>query len=993
MSAPVLLIADSAEARCRDLAEQLCRSGFQVIEAASAAEALASTARCHPAMVLLSGESFDPALQDLVPRLRALPSAPLILSLAHADSPVWEGADIYLREPAPHELVATIATCIRLLRTETELKEAQRVAGVGSWAWEVATGTITWSDELFRIYGQHPATLILSYGEHLKLYVPESRARLSDAVERALTHGEPYELELELVRPDGTTRWIACRGVPQRDGRGRIIGLQGTGQDITERKRMEETLRNSEERLRFILSCTQAGAWELDLSTGTFIFSDGIYSMFGFDRNRAKLTEADWFARMHPDDRAWLEPRWEAGKQMETGQVSVEYRIIHPERGVRWINGWAGLERDEAGRLIRVGGISFDITDRKRTEEALRRSEERLRFILDCSRAGAWELDLQTGTYNLSDGMYSMFGIDRNSTDLGEADWLALMHPDDRGWIKESWLDAKAHVEGQTCVEYRIIHSELGVRWTCGWAGFERDEAGKLVRVGGINFDITERKRTEEALRTSEANFRQLVEIAQEGIWMVDALGRTEYANQRMAEMLGCALQDLLGHPVFEFTFEEDREAAIGLFRQCLAGNRMQLDFRLRRPDGDELWAGISANRIMSDSGELRGVLALFSDVTERRRAEQALREADRRKDEFLAMLAHELRNPLAPIRNAVQIMRDLDRGDTATLDWVREVIDRQVGHLGRLVDDLLDVSRLVRGSIELRKEIVDLVQVVEWALVVARPLIQNCRHVLVVSLPAEALWLDADPTRLTQVLENLLTNAAKYTPPGGCIWLEAGGEDGQAVIRVRDNGMGIPADLQPQVFELFTQGRRSLDRSQGGLGIGLTIVKSLVEKHGGTISVRSNSGGSEFTVRLPLSRVRTDGVRQVQGDAGPRPVGTAHRILVVDDNEDARNSLGLLLELEGHRIAKATDGPTALALAVEFRPELVLLDIGLPGMDGYEVARRLREEPKARDALLVAVTGYGQSDDKCRAEAAGFDRHLVKPVDPDVLGRILAQL
>lgn len=860
----VVLVADSDEARRRSRIGLLQGAGFQAVGAANASELLECADRYRPAVAVLSGKLSGPAPSELCRQPRARAAAPLVLSLASAESPAWEGADLYLREPlAPRELLATISTCVRLRQRECELNDAQRLAGVGSWKWDADTDTVTWSEELFRIFGLDPASPAPGLGNISMFFAPENTALLSTRIERALSLGEPYELELEAVRPDGASFWVICRGEPRRDARGRIVGLRGTGQDITERKRMDEALRASEDRLRFVLACSRGGVWELDLRTGAYIFSDEIYPLFGFDRNRKNLREADWLALIHPEDRDRIEESWRKDTSQASGPVSAEYRIIHPERGVRWISGWAGLERDAAGRLVRVGGISFDITDRKRTEEAL---------------------------------------------------------------------------------------------------------------------------------RSSEANFRQLVETAQEGIWMVDAVGRTKYANQRMAEMLGCALRDLQGHSVFEFTFEEDREAAMGLFRQCLAGNRMQFDFRLRRPDGDELWTGVSANRIASDSGEPRGVLALFSDVTERRRAEQALREADRRKDEFLAMLAHELRNPLAPIRNAVRIMRGLGPEDQVTLDWARGVIDRQVGHLARLVDDLLDVSRLVRGRLELRRESVDLAEVVERTLEVVRPLIQSHRHELVVSLPAEALRVEADPTRLTQVLANLLTNAAKYTPPGGRIRLEAEPQDGHAVIRVHDNGMGIPESLLPHVFDLFTQNERSLDRSQGGLGIGLTIVKRLVEKHGGEIAVQSDSRGSEFTVRLPLGRGRPGAARPETPNDTPRPTGTARRILVVDDNEDARDSLDLLLRLDGHEIRKAADGPAALAAAPEFRPDVVLLDIGLPGMDGYEVARRLREQSSTRGALLVAITGYGQPDDRLRAEAAGFDHHLVKPVDPEALGRVLAE-
>ncbi len=367
------------------------------------------------------------------------------------------------------------------------------------------------------------------------------------------------------------------------------------------------------------------------------------------------------------------------------------------------------------------------------------------------------------------------------------------------------------------------------------------------------------------------------------------------------------------------------------------------------------------------------------------------LKEADRRKDEFLAMLAHELRNPLAPLRNALYIVRQRGPERRAVSRQAWDLMDRQIGHLVRLVDDLLDVSRITRGRVELRKEVIDLAEVATRAVEAARPLIDARRHRLTYEGPPEPVRVEADPVRLTQVIGNLLNNAAKYTDEGGRITLTVGREVREAVVRVRDTGTGIPPEMLPAVFDLFTQAERTLDRAQGGLGIGLTLVRSLVEMHGGTVQVFSAGvgAGSEFVVRLPAL------AGAVEGGAGPGPgvaaAVTPRRILVVDDNVDSAESLALLLRLAGHRARTAHNGPGALAAARDFRPEVVLLDIGLPGMDGYEVARRLREWADGERVLLVAQTGYGQEDDRCRSRQAGFDAHLIKPVDPSVLQALLA--
>jgi PAS domain S-box-containing protein len=376
------------------------------------------------------------------------------------------------------------------------------------------------------------------------------------------------------------------------------------------------------------------------------------------------------------------------------------------------------------------------------------------------------------------------------------------------------------------------------------------------------------------------------------------------------------------------------------------------------------------------------------------RASEQALKEADRRKDEFLAMLAHELRNPLAPIRNAAQVLKLLGPAD-ARQQWAREIIERQTQHLTRLVDDLLDVSRITRGKVKLAREPLDLAAVVQRAVEASRPLIDARRHQLTVALPPEPVRLEGDLTRLVQVVGNLLNNAAKYTDEGGHIRLEAAREDGQVVLRVRDNGMGLPADLLPHVFDLFSQADRSLDRSQGGLGVGLTLVRRLVELHGGRVEARSGGPGqgSEFIVRLPAEASGAASGGGAAAGQSPRPAPGGLKVLIVEDNVDSAKMMSFMLELGGHQVRTAYDGAEALEAARAFGPHAVLCDIGLPGMNGYEVAARLRQQPDFQRTPLIALTGYGEEEARRRSKEAGFDYHLVKPVEPDALGALLGSL
>jgi len=388
----------------------------------------------------------------------------------------------------------------------------------------------------------------------------------------------------------------------------------------------------------------------------------------------------------------------------------------------------------------------------------------------------------------------------------------------------------------------------------------------------------------------------------------------------------------------------------------------------------------------------------LQSEVAERARAEAALKEADRHKDEFLAVLAHELRNPLAPIRNAVEIMRRSALPDPQ-LAWSRDVIERQVKHLTRLVDDLLDVSRITRGNINLSREAVPVTTIVARAIETIQPLIAEQRHELTVDVTDESLEVEGDLTRLTQVLGNLLNNAAKYTDPGGAIAVSARRQSTDVEIRVRDNGIGIPPALLPRLFQLFTQVDGAAHRAQGGLGIGLALVRQLVQMHGGTVTAYSQGPGqgSEFLIRLPL---RAKSYREVAapatGSTGTHRANgafTGHRILLADDNRDALDSLATLLQCDGHEVHTAADGAEALAVAAQCRPDIILLDIGMPKLDGYEVAKRIRAEPWGKSAVLIALTGWGQDEDRRRSREVGFDSHLVKPLDPEALAALLAKL
>jgi PAS domain S-box-containing protein len=531
-----------------------------------------------------------------------------------------------------------------------------------------------------------------------------------------------------------------------------------------------------------------------------------------------------------------------------------------------------------------------------------------------------------------------------------------------------------------------------------------RDAQGGIIGYLLIGTDNTARKQVEaermlldQRVRDQQFYTRSLIESNIDALIATDPRGIITDVNKQMEALTGCTRDELIGAPFKDyFTNPERAEAGIKL----VLGEGKVIDYELtaRARDGKETVVSYSATTFHDRDRKLQGVFAAARDVTERKRYEQSLRLADQRKDEFLAMLAHELRNPLAPIRNSLEIL-SMPGVDAETAARTREMMGRQVQNLVRLVDDLLDVSRVMQGKIEQRREHVDLGSIVACAIETVQPLMEAQGHELTVTLPSKPLFLDADPVRLAQVVGNLLTNAAKYTEAKGRIALIATREGNEAVLRLQDNGIGIAADILPRIFELFVQVDHAATRSQGGLGIGLTLVKNLVEMHQGSIEAHSDGlgTGSEFVMRLPLSK---DEGGRMKDESETEPIHPSSfilhpskRLLVIDDNQDAANSLAMLLRMQGYEVRVAHSGAEALALTRSYTPQVVFLDIGMPGMDGYEVARKLRLQPGLHSVVLAAVTGWGQEEDRRRTTEAGFDHHLVKPPEPKAVQHVLAAL
>jgi PAS domain S-box-containing protein len=671
-----------------------------------------------------------------------------------------------------------------------------------------------------------------------------------------------------------------------------------------------------------------------------------------------------------------------------------------------WIRVSGAPIRDAGGKI--VGGVDLitDIDEEKRAREALRVNQERLNLAQKSARLGSFEWTIQTDKVVKSEETEALYGLPSGGFSGGYEDWLKLVHPEDRPGAEEAVR--RALVDGrQYDDEFRVIWPDSSVHWLQTRGEFFFDDAGQPLRLIGVDIDITERKRAEEELRASEQRLEIALNAANLGIWHVNYLTDEVICSAACKANYGRAPDDhftygdLIEGDLVKMIHPDDRERVIERIKQTMQNREeYQDEYRVIWPDGSIHWIAARGRRVFGADGQPLYCDGVTLDLTERKQMEESLRrqtaalqEADRRKDDFLATLAHELRNPLAPLRNAVQIL-SLRSDDSAVVAQTNDLMDRQIQQMARLVDDLLEVSRIGQGKISLQKAPVDLADVVATAVETSRPLIESHRHRLTVLLPDRPVRVEADAARLAQVLSNLLNNAAKYTEDDGRIDLIVERRPKEAVLRVRDNGVGIAREMLPQVFDMFMQVEISTDRSQGGLGIGLTLVRRLVEMHGGKIEARSAGlgKGSEFLVRLPaLAEPAPESARELpeassaSSDKGPR------RMLVVDDNVDSAESMALALRLQGHEVRLAYDGQSALEEAQSFRPEVMFLDLDLPKLDGYEVARRLRLEPAMRYMTLVAMTGYGQEEDRQRTQEAGFQLHLVKPVDFNKVEELLS--
>jgi PAS domain S-box-containing protein len=873
----------------------------------------------------------------------------------------------------------------------------------------------------------------------------QSRQPVANPVDKVMRDGVVVGLanHTVLISKNGTECAIDDSAAPIRNSAGDTIGVVLVFRGVTEERRAEQ-LRNARLAVTRVLNeatnvqdavngvlravCEELG-WDIGFFWTVNHHSKRLECHACWHRPDAPMVEFEAASRSRTlqsgegiPGRVWssARPVWIPDVSRETNfprlsasaqaglRGAFAYPVVIDEQAVGVIEFFTRrIGEPDAGLLEMMATVAGNVgqfIERKAAEEELRRSEEELAEFFENATVGLHWVGPDGSILRANKAELDMLGYSREEY-VGRS--IAAFH------AEEDVIDDILHrlKAGEKLSEYparlrckdgsiKDVLIDSSVMW----------REGTFVHTRCFTRDVTERKRAERALAEMRSQLDAALEAGAIATWMWDIPNNRLSGDRKLASLFNLPPSEAEGEGALLDSYvrsihpEDLPKVMAALDHSVETGEDYEADYRIMRSDDPHRWVTARGRVECDASGRRVGMRGVLVDITERKQLEDELRlrvgqlaEADRRKDEFLATLAHELRNPLAPIRNSLEIFK-MPRVEARTLEQTRNVMERQVHHLVRLVDDLLDVSRVTRGKIELRREPVELATVVARAVETVQPLIAIQGHTLDLSLPRESLLLDADPVRLAQVVGNLLTNSAKYTDANGHIWLSARRERDEAVLCVRDDGIGIAPDMLPHVFELFVQADHAPTKAQGGLGIGLTLVKNLTQLHGGTIDAYSAGlgKGCAFTVRLPLvvrqsnEPIEKDGAEQRQ-DAATHHSG--HRLLIVDDNKDAAESLALLLRLQGHEVRVAHDGPSALTIATSYLPHMVFLDIGMPGMDGYEVARRMREQPGLTAVKLAALTGWGQQEDRRRTAEAGFNHHLVKPLEAKTLERLLDNL
>jgi PAS domain S-box-containing protein len=844
-----------------------------------------------------------------------------------------------------------------------------------------------WNVGAERVFGYTAAEAL---GKSITLIIPSDRLDEEREILSRLRRGIRID-HFETVRlaKDGRLLDISLTVSPIRDAEGHVVGASKVARDITDRKRADAELARLGQTLSLALGAAELGTWDWDMATDLVTLSDRGAEIYGLVPGQTYARE--WMRGLLRADHRSLAREAAARAVRERTEYDIEYQL---ENGT-WVSARGRGIYDENGALIRMLGVVQDVTVRRRAETELRQSEERHRVLVNATSDVAYRMSADWSE------MQPLDGRDLVASNAGPIhDWMQKNIPASEHGIVQEAIQQAISNRSMFELEHRVLRPDGSLGWTFSRAAPILDVHGEIVEWFGTARDVTEQKRAaEELARVTAESERQrrlyeaILSATPDFVYVFSLDHRVLYANDALIQMWGKGREGAIGRTFLDIGYEpwhaEMHNREIDLVRTTKRPIRGEVPFN--GTQGRRIYDYIFVPVLGAD-GMVEAVAGTTRDVTDRKQLEDALRATDRKKDDFIALLAHELRNPLAPIRNGLQVIRLA--GGEGPLASVREMMDRQLAHMVRLIDDLLDVSRIGRNKMTLRRQRISAADVLANAVETARPALEEAHQELIVSLPSQPVFLDADLTRLAQVFSNLLMNSAKYTEPWGKVWLTAERTETGLTVTVRDTGIGIPAEALPTIFDMFSQVDGAIGRSAGGLGIGLALVKGLVEMHGGTVSAASDGPGqgSTFQVSLPLVPEPADpaapALENYREGGGP-----ARRVLVVDDNRDGAETMAMMLELIGNEVMVAHDGIEAVEQAERFRPELILMDVGMPRLDGLEATKRIRAQPWGRDLKIVALTGWGQEADRERSRAAECDGHLVKPVSLTDLQKLLTEM
>lgn len=893
------------------------------------------------------------------------------------------------------------------LDAQEKLRFAQEAAGMGVWELNLETGDIICSPLCKQNLGLRRETHV-SRASLMELIHVDDRERVSESIQAAIQKQADYNVDYRVAWPDGEIHWLNVRGRFVAEAQGLPARMSGVSLDITERKRSEENLKASEARFRAIVEMSPECV-KLVAADGTVLQMNPAGLKMIEAESDAAIVGHSVYGVIAPE---FLSLYREFNERVCRGEAgTIEYDIVGLRGTRRHMETSAVPLKEPHGRVMQMA-VSRDITARKRAVDALKQSEAQFRQLAETLPNMAWMANPDGNIFWYNSRWYDYTGT--SPEDVAGWGWQDLHDPEMLPEVIERW-----RISLETGRPFEMVFplraKDGAYHPFLTLAHPFRGSDNEILYWFGTNTDISAQKETEESLARQANVERHRADLLSQlagasrtvnAVLSVDSI-ITVLANEAR-RILGAHLAVITTNGRGDATRAQtaismsdkyrdlpdiDREKRINLLTEADRGISVPLISHLGTQFGTiHVEDKIEGEFAVEDQIALRQLANIATVGIENARLYESLREQDKRKDEFLATLAHELRNPLAPLRNALSILR-LD--PSARGGSLVDMMERQLSHMVRLIDDLLDISRISRNKMELRLARIQLTDVINSAIETSRPLIEEAGHQLTISLPSEAIVVNGDLTRLAQVFSNLLSNSAKYTQAGQ-ICLKAVRRDDEVMVSITDNGIGIPPDAIGHVFDMFWQVDRSIERQTGGLGIGLALVKGIVEMHQGSISAQSagHGQGSTFTVRLPILAPAVDG-RPLNAASHPqmsnRPTSPRRRILVVDDNVDSAKSMSLMLGVLGNEVATAYDGLQALEEVTRFHPDVILMDVGMPHLNGYEAARRIRESSDRSTLKIVALTGWGQETDRQRSFEAGCDAHLVKPVSLDDLNKVLS--